>query len=77
MKIYYMRDNHTFLPLPLDIAASESLLRKEFDDGWTYGMLCSNSKGMEAKLHASGRDGEEQFFADARVWIRRAIDLSN
>jgi hypothetical protein len=76
MKIYYMRDNHTFLPLPLDVEIAESLLRKEFDDGYTYGMLCSKSAGMETLLHARGRDESDQFFSDARAWVRRAIDLS-
>jgi hypothetical protein len=76
MKIYYMRDNHTFLPLPLDVGVSESLLRQEFDDGHTCGMLCSKDPKMRDLLHARGSDQSEQFFQDARKWVQRAIDLS-
>jgi len=76
MKIYYMRDNHTFLPLPLDVGTAESLLRQEFDEGFTYGMLCSKSDGMEATLHAHGSKNAEQFFSEAREWVQRAINLS-
>ena len=39
--MYYMRDNHTFLPIPLDPDEAEVLLRQEFDNGYTFGMLCS------------------------------------
>ena len=74
MKIYYMRDNHTFVPLPLDVELAESLLRKEFEKGWTYGMCCS--QGMQNILHAKGRHNDEQFFADARAWVQRAIHFS-
>lgn len=76
MKIYYMRDNHTFLPLPLDVDMAELALHKEFDAGYTYGMLCSKSAGMETPLHARGNKNAEEFFSGAREWIQRAIEHS-
>ena len=75
MKIYYMRDNHTFLPLPLDAGAAESLIRQEFDSGYTGGMLCSKDPRMKEVVHANGSKHGEEFFADARKWIEKAIQL--
>jgi hypothetical protein len=74
-QIFYMRDNHTFQPLPLDVAEAESVLRQEFESGYTHGMLCSKSPGMETSLHAGGRAKAEEFFIAARQWVQRAIDL--
>jgi hypothetical protein len=70
-----MRDNHTFLPLPLNVGMAESLIRREFEQGYTYGMLCSKSKGMENVLHVE--NDVEEFLPEARKWIQQAIDLFN
>lgn len=77
MKIYYMRDNHAFVHIPLDVSLAESILRQEFSDGWTYGMMCSHSEGMKDLLHASGGENAEQFFNDAKDWVSKAIKIAN
>ena len=72
MKIYYMRDNHTFLPIPLDPDEAEMLLRQEFDNGYTFGMLCSKHEDSPGILHAGGNAELESFITNARVWIEEA-----
>lgn len=43
MKIFYMRENHTFLPLPLNVEESVAAIREEFDNGHGHGSLCCKS----------------------------------
>lgn len=73
MKMYYMRDNHTFLHLPFDLGTALDLLREEFDAGYTYGMLCTTDDNNTPILHARGTDNAEEFFKDAETWIKDVI----
>ena len=43
MKIFYMRENHTFLTLSLNIAEALSAIREEFSEGNGHGSLCCKS----------------------------------
>lgn len=76
MKIWYMRDNHTFRPLPLDVEAAIDTLRNEFDQGNTYGMLCSKEPALSDSVHAKDKDSWVAFEAEARKWLTRAVTLS-
>ena len=51
IKIYYMRDNHTFSPLSLNLEEALSKIESEFAAGYTYGMVCSKSKNAPDPLH--------------------------
>ena len=54
-KWYYMRDNHTFLKLEGSKKDIQIQLLKEGFDNYTYGMLCTKTKGYEhIKVHAAG-----------------------
>lgn len=59
---WYMRDNHTFLKLEGSKKDIQMAIMKEFLDGYTYGMLCTKTKGYEdIKVHANGRERCEEF----------------
>jgi hypothetical protein len=74
MKIYYMRDNHTFVPLPLNIDEALNILCNEFDKGYTFGTMFSKDPEMESVIHASGSDKSIEFFIAAKEWLQQAID---
>lgn len=73
MKIWYMRDNHTFRPLPLNVEAAIDTLRNEFDQGNTYGMLCSKEPALCEVVHA--KDSWTTFEVEARKWLTSAAAL--
>jgi hypothetical protein len=52
LKLWYMRDNHTFRQLPFDLEQALVVMQEEFDAGFKYGML--NSKPETATVHARG-----------------------
>lgn len=64
MKIYYMRDNHTFLELSKDYLTAVNELEKEFEKGYTFGMVCSFD--FPNHIHAGGRDKKHQFLAEVK-----------
>ncbi len=71
LKLWYMRDSHTFASLPLDEEGAIAKLRSEFiDHKQTYGMLCSNQ--YPEVVHA-GKVWDE-FEPQARKWVRSAIN---
>ena len=75
--LWYMRDNHTFRSLPLDVDAALALMREERDKGQTYGMLCGNpSAVIPGVVHARGALTWGEFEAAARPWLEQAIALS-
>ena len=71
LKIWYMRDNHTFRPLPLDVHAAMAAIREEWNEGYTYGMLCSDSR---IKPNVHGRGDWNAFVPEAMAWLERAIE---
>jgi len=69
VKIYYMRDNHSFVPIPRDPGEAEDILRQEFDEGYMHGTLFCRSPGKEFVLHANGREHLEEFIQEARKLV--------
>lgn len=53
VKIWYMRDNHTFRELSLDPAIAKQEIAEEFGRGYTCGMLCTKSVDIDS-VHAQG-----------------------
>ena len=73
MKIWYMRDNHTFLSLPLDVDKAMKRLRAAFiDELDTYGMLCTKEGPMKSTNEHARSDWAE-FEPRARAWIEAAL----
>ena len=70
-KIWYMRDNHTFLPLPLDADKAIELMRGEWCAGYTYGVLCSKQLKI-GNVHAKGKEKWDEFERECRKWFARA-----
>ena len=69
-KAYYMRDNHSFRRLPLEVDAAMAAIREEFDDGWTGGMLCTKDYRMDRRnVHANGKEHWAEFESAGRVWM--------
>lgn len=66
-KSYYMRDNHTFLPLPVDVEAALDALYREFCEGDAFGMLCTKHEDLKRVIHADG--DWEKFRHEARRWL--------
>ena len=74
---WYMRDNHTFRALPLDVDEALAVLRSERDDGQTYGMLFGRPDGVvPGPVHAPGATQWPEFEAAARPWLERMVALS-
>ena len=68
-KLYYMRDNHTFVPLPREADGAIAVLRQEFEDGWNHGMLCSDTRRPVAHAHGDFTEFEPR----ARAWFAEEI----
>ena len=71
--IWYMRDNHTFKRLSLNVGEAVEQMRAEFDAGWTHGMLCTSSLPV-GNVHAHGGGRWQEFEIAARKWY---ADLSD
>lgn len=77
IKVWYMRDNHTFRPLPINVELAVAVLRDEFSRGQTYGMLCGSPMGVvPCPLHATGGEKIEEFIDAARKWLSTIERLS-
>ena len=68
--IWYMRDNHTFKKLSADVSTALIEIEQEFNEGYTYGMLCSKRKGFPT-VHASGDKKRLEFFAECKLTLEQ------
>lgn len=66
-KAYYMRDNHSFLPLPFDIEQALDAIHLEFGRGFGHGMLFTKNGSLNRVVHAEGN--WENFRHDAKQWL--------
>lgn len=74
VRIWYMRDNHTFRALPLDVDGALAAMREERDAGQTYGMLCGIPYGViRGVVHAYSAEEWPAFEAEARPWLESAV----
>jgi hypothetical protein len=75
MKLYYMRDNHTFRELPLDIDGAIAGCREEFHAGYTSGMLCKKPDTFpptkDSSVHAMS--DWSSFEDEARDWLEKVL----
>ena len=77
VRIWYMRDNHTFRALPLDVEDALAAMREERDAGQTYGMLCGRPDGVVlGPVHARTAAEWPAFEAAARPWLETAVARS-
>ena len=74
MSRWYMRDNHTFRKLPECPTKALAVVREEFENGETYGMLCSKEEGINTVEHAH-KDWAE-FEPRAIAWLRKVAEPS-
>lgn len=76
-QLWYMRDNHTFCALPMDEERAMEILREEFANGNTYGMLCSDGgrppKPLTIDRDAHARADFAEFAPRARRWLAAEI----
>ena len=70
--IWYMRDNHTFKKLSADVSIALIEIEQEFNEGYTYGMLCSKRAGFPS-IHASGEKKRLEFFAECKKTLEEWI----
>lgn len=76
LKCWYMRDNHTFRRVPLDVEEAISMLKKEFEEGYTYGsLLATPREKYPLAVHAGPADQWAAFEEAARIWLIEAIAL--
>ncbi|PRH19129.1 hypothetical protein [Burkholderia multivorans] len=66
--LYYMRDNHTFKRLTGPVEDMLAQVMAEFDDGYTYGMLCTSLPDL-GNVHAYGTADRQRFQNEAREWL--------
>ena len=77
VRIWYMRDNHTFRTLPLDVEDALAAMREERDAGQTYGMLCGRPDGVvPGAVHARSAAKWQAFEDAARPWLETAVARS-
>ena len=77
VKCWYMRDDHTFRALPLDVEAALEAMREERDAGNTYGMLCGHPSGVLPTVVLARAAAHWAAFEDkARPWLEAAIAAS-
>ena len=75
LNIYYMRSNHTFIPLPMDREQAKARIIQEFKQGQSYGMLCAHYAGAVFIRHA--KDRVEPFLSECDAFydeIETAFD---
>lgn len=73
--IYYMRDNHTFKKLSADVRTALVEIEHEFNEGYTYGALCSKREGFQ-DVHASGSKKRLEFFAECKTTLEKWLPTS-
>lgn len=66
--LYYMRDNHTFKRLTGPVEDMLAQVMAEFDDGYTYGLLCTSLPDL-GNVHAYGTADRQRFQNEAREWL--------
>lgn len=73
LKIHYMRDNHTFAPLPTDVVAAIAVISMEFMHGYTHGMLCTSDPTLKVvRAH-----GDLDMFLDlVREWYDTDLHMA-
>jgi hypothetical protein len=78
VRCWYMRDNHIFRALPLDVEQALAVMRQERDAGDTYGMLCGRPDGgvLPPPVHAGAAADWPAFEAKARPWLEAAVAAS-
>lgn len=70
--IYYMRDDHTFKHLSVDVDTAIVEIEAEFNAGYTCGMLCSKRPGFK-NIHAQGDETRFKFFAECKKALESAL----
>ncbi len=74
--VWYMRDNHTFLRLPLEVNLALQALEDEFIHGDSRGMLCSKHPGLvNIQYHSNGNWND--FKPLAVGFLREAMRIAN
>lgn len=66
--IHFMRDNHTFRRLSLDVEKTLEMLLEEWESGWTYGMIACRHPCSPGYIHAHGN--WLTFEAEVRKWYQ-------
>lgn len=69
---YYMRDDHCFARLsPVDADEFVRDIRRQFDLGFTGGMVCGSLHGQHIAevVHAHGSKSWDEFENEARRWF--------
>lgn len=74
LRLWYMRDNHTFRELPLDVERAIEILRHEVcEECFSHGMLCSHQVRGLPDVHAHGAEKWHEFEFAARDWLQKAL----
>ena len=77
VRIWYVRDNHTFRALLLDVDGALAVMREECDAAQTYGMLCGKPDGVVPGVVHARTAAEWPAFEDAaRSWLETAVARS-
>ncbi|EJL90238.1 hypothetical protein [Pantoea sp. GM01] len=72
-KSYYMRDDHSFLLLPVDAELALDVIYHEFEQGFSYGMLCTKNSNLNRVVHAEGN--WEDFRHEAKQWLNEFMAI--
>ena len=72
--IYYGRDDHTGLFLPMNVEEALTALREERDSGGASGMLMGRPQGlMPPPIHCGATEDWPRFLSAAKEWIEEAV----
>jgi hypothetical protein len=72
LKLWYMRDDHSFRPLPHHVESALELIYREFQCGYSHGMLCAHNGRPRRPMidpDAHGKGDFEEFEPRARRWL--------
>jgi hypothetical protein len=72
MKIWYMRDNHTFLTLSNNVDEALAQVQEEFEGGYTSGMVCTRDSSLPP-IHTDYRDLKGSL-RKIREWYKKLSD---
>ena len=68
ISIYYMRDNHTFRKLSLNVESALVEIQQELDDGFTCGALVCDHKAAPQRIVRCYYRNVDKFKAEVKKW---------
>ena len=74
LNIFYMRDNHTFRKLSINVESALFEIQQELDDGFTCGgLVCKNVAAPQQIVHCDYQN-VEKFKQEVKEWYKKLYE---